>query len=78
MKKIAILNEDNRITNIILVADDADAVEFGGRELAEPQNIGDLYIRPKTLEEKIADLENDQQAFEEIMAALLGEEEETE
>lgn len=61
MKRIAIVDDtDGRITNIIVVADDVDPQKFGGRELSQPQNIGDIYIQPKTLEEKVADLKNSQ------------------
>ena len=73
MKRIAIVNgEDGRITNIIVVANDAEASEFGGRELTETQNIGDVYIRPKTLEEQIRDLREELSEESAVIEALLG------
>lgn len=73
MKRIAIVNgEDGRITNIIVVADDAEASEFGGRDLTETQNIGDVYIRPKTLEEQLQELREKLSEQNAVIEALLG------
>ena len=46
MKKVYIIDENNKITNVIIVPDNAPASDFGGVPAAQDQNIGETYVAP--------------------------------